>query len=146
MQQGEQSREMPAAMAGEAVLGIQRGAAGLGLLRSALDGSAEVSVVDPVEHEGKKLPTVVWKKGDLTAKIAFDPETKRVARISHRGATMTGPADVDVYPSDYTDIAGVMLPNKEVVFQNGQKFAEVTYTQRAVNPPSTPEMFTKPAA
>jgi hypothetical protein len=74
----------------------------------------------------------------------FDPATHRVAKMSLRGLGMQGPADMDIVLGDFREVSGVYLPFSEVIFQNGQKFSERTYSERKVNPELGAERFQKP--
>ncbi|HET8548068.1 MAG TPA: insulinase family protein [Bryobacteraceae bacterium] len=136
VQQGTQGREMPAEMGAEVRNGILRSGS-IGLLRSALDGSAEIAATD--------ANTILWKKGETTMRITFDPETKRVAKVAYRGMGMGGPADMEAQYRDYRKIGDVWWPHQATVLQNGQKFVEVTVTEIVLNPDLKPELFTKPA-
>jgi hypothetical protein len=137
VQQGTQTREMPAPMGAEVRNGIMRSGS-IGLLRSALDGSAEIAAAD--------AQTIVWKQGETTMRITFDPETKRVAKVAYRGIGMGGPADVEVQYSDYRKLGDVWWPHHATVLQNGQNFLDITATEIVLNPELKPEQFVKPAA
>jgi hypothetical protein len=137
MQQGTQTREMPEQMAAEVRNGITR-AGSLGLLRTALDGSAEIAATD--------ANTILWKKGDATVRMTFDPQTKRVAKLAYRGIGMSGPADVEIEFGDYRKVGDVWWPHKSNITQNGQKFGELVLNEIVFNPELKPELFTKPAA
>lgn len=145
MQQGPQTRDITGPMLKEMTVGITR-MSGIGLLRDALAGKAEVAALDPVEMDGKKLNPAVWTEGDTTIKLFFDPESKRIARMQYRGVSMQGPADFDLALGDYRKVGDVYLPYTETVFQNGQKFAESATKEAKVNSEVKNELFTKPAA
>jgi predicted Zn-dependent peptidase len=137
MQQGTQSREVPAQMATEMAKGITRGSS-IGLLRAALDGSATIAAKD--------ANTIVWSKDDTTITMTFNPETKRVAKLNYRGMGMAGPAEVEEIYGEYRKFGDVWLPASVTILQNGQKFAEVKATEVVINPELKPDLFTKPAA
>ncbi len=137
VQQGPQTREMPANMAKEAERSMAM-VGGVGLLRSVLDGKAEVNATAD--------NTVVWTRGDDKVTIVFDPASKRIAKLTYRGVGPQGPADNDVEYSDYRQVEGVYLPFHEVVMINGQKFGDREFTERKINGEVKPEIFAKPAA
>ena len=110
---------------------------GVGLLRSALEGKADIVA------SGDN--SAVWTMGGHKVSIAFDPASKRVAKLSYRGMGLQGPADLDVECADYRQVGGVYLPFHETVYQNGQKFADRAYTERKINGDVKPDIFTKPA-
>lgn len=146
MQQGPNTRDVPPAMAAEMAKSVI-GTANIGLLRAALEGKAEVSALDPVEQDGKKMNAALWKQGDFSVKILFDPETKRIAKVSYRSIGMQGtPADFEMLVGDYRESGGVQLPFQQTVYQNGEKFADISYTERKVNTGIKPEIFAKPAS
>ncbi|HLJ50325.1 MAG TPA: pitrilysin family protein [Bryobacteraceae bacterium] len=137
VQQGPQTRELPANMAKE----VERSMAmvgGVGLLRSAVDGKAEVNATGD--------NTVVWTSGEEKVTVVFDPASKRIAKLTYRGVGPQGPADNDVEYSDYRQVEGVYLPFHEIVIINGQKFGEREFTERKINGEVKPEIFAKPAA
>jgi zinc protease len=137
MSQGPQTREMPEQVAKEIRNGIMRSGS-LGLLRSALDGSAEVAATD--------ANTVIWKQGETTVRMTFDPQTKRVAKLAYRGIGMAGPADVEVEYGDYRKVGDVWWPHHANITQNGQKFGEIVLNEIVLNPEVKPDLFSKPPA
>lgn len=143
MAQGTMSRALPAEMGKAMALGAPA-AAGVGLLATILAGKAEAIALPSVEWNGKKFDAVAWKSGDDGAKILFDPETHRIARISMRMPSMQGPQDTDTDLGDYRDVSGVQLPFLETVYQSGQKAGERTITERKINSGLNPEIFKKP--
>lgn len=135
MQQGTQARDAPPAMAKEVERDLQL-VGGIGLLRSALDGKAQmVSTGDN---------TAVWTQGDIKVNVAFDPVSKRISKLTYRGMGMQGPADLDVEYADYRQVGNLYLPFKETLYQNGQKFADREYTERKINVDLKPDIFAKP--
>jgi hypothetical protein len=143
MQQGDQTRDAPPPLVEEFPKQMTR-ALGVGLLKSALDESAELAAAEPVEIEGRKLNVAIWKQGDNTTKLFFDPQTKLVVRMAYRGVGMGGVADIEVAFADFRKVGNVVLPYSETIYQNGQKFADRVLSDRAVNAEIKPEIFVKP--
>jgi zinc protease len=135
MQQGPQTRDAPPAMLKEVARDIQI-VGGVGLLRSAVEGKAEMVATGD--------NTAVWNMGDDKINVIFDPASKRIAKLSYRGMGMQGPADIDIECSDYRQVGNVFLPFKETMYHDGQKFADRDYADRKINVDVKPEIFAKP--
>ena len=136
MQQGPQTREAPPAMIKEVERDIEL-VGTVGLLRTTLDGKAQMVATGPNQ--------AVWTLGDHKVNVTFDPATKRISKLSFRGMSIQGPADLDVECSDYRQVGDVYLPFQETMLTNGQKFVERTYTDRKINVDVNPDIFAKPA-
>lgn len=118
---------------------------GIGLLREALDGKAEVAALEPKAIDGTTYDRVSWKKGDLEMVVAFDPETHRIASVSYRGLTPQGPADSELRMAEYQKAAnGLMMPMRSKTIQNGQTAAEVATTEWQFNAGAPEGAFAKP--
>jgi zinc protease len=135
MQQGAQTREAPPQMVKEVERDIEMVGA-VGVLRSTLDGKAQMVATGPDK--------AVWTMGDNKVTVTFDPASKRISKLSYRGMSMQGPADIDVECGDYRQVDNVYLPFHETVFANGQKFADREYTERKINVDVNPDLFSKP--
>lgn len=144
MAQGPNSREVPAEIAKEMGRSALT-AAGVGLLRAALSGEAEVVGLAPVEIDGKPANAALWKRDGLEMKIFADPASGLIRKLSFRALGMQGPADVEVSFDAYKPAAGLNLPTVSVVTQNGTKFAERTISAYETNTGLTPDAFKKPA-
>jgi hypothetical protein len=117
---------------------------GVGLLREAIEGRAQVSALESKTVEGTALDRVAWKKGDLEMTLGLDPATHRIVTISYRGQTMQGPAETEVRLADYRKAAnGLMVPMRATTFQNGQKAADLTITEWLFNTGIAPDTFSK---
>jgi zinc protease len=136
MMQGPMTQDAPPQFHDEFRKGILT-ACGIGLLAAALEGKAETQALDD--------NTVQWKMGAIEIKMAFDPNTRLISKLSYRGVGMGGMAETDNLLSDYREVAGLKLPFKEVVLQNGQPFGDRTVTERKVNSGLDPSVFAKPA-
>jgi len=130
---GQPANALPAPMHAE----LQRSvvvSGGIGILREALDGRAEVAALESKSVEGTMLDRISWKKGDLEMVVGFDPQTHRIATVSYRGMTMQGPADSELRFSDYQKTEnGLMVPMKTTTYQNGQKVGEVVVSEWKFN-------------
>src|SRR5260370_36713730 len=80
--QGPQTRESPE-MVKEVQLDIEL-VGGVGLLRSALEGKADIVA--------RGDNTAVWTMGRPKVSIVFDPATKRISKLSYPGKGLAGPA------------------------------------------------------
>ena len=134
---------MPAEMAPEMRRAVLLNA-GLGVLREALNGGAQVAALESKPVEGTALDRVSWKKGDLDMVLGFDQKTHLLVNVTYRGMTQQGMADSDVRISDYKPAAnGLVVPGRVVTFQNGQKVAEVTISDWQFNTGVSPDTFKK---
>jgi predicted Zn-dependent peptidase len=133
MKQGANVREMPGQA--EAMRTI-RTAGAIALLRDALDGKAEVQSTGDNE--------VLWKMGEETVRLQFDPQTHLVSKMFYRSSGPAGPVEVEQTMSDYRDVGGVQLPFKESLSQAGAPSGERTYTERRINTGIGADAFAKP--
>jgi hypothetical protein len=73
-------------------------------------------------------------KSGNSVRLDLDSATGRALKSTYRSVAMTGePATVTETYSDFKEVAGVMLPHKSTIEQNGQKFGEVTIVDRKIN-------------
>jgi hypothetical protein len=118
---------------------------GVGLLREALSGQAQVAALESKAADGASLDRVSWKKGGLEMVVAFDAATHRIASVSYRGLTAQGPADSELRVTDYQKAPnGLFVPMRATTYQNGQKAAEVVISEWRFNAGAPPETFAKP--
>jgi predicted Zn-dependent peptidase len=118
---------------------------GVGLLREALDGQAQVAALEPKTSEGTTLERVSWKRGDLEMVVGFDPTTHRIATVNYRGLTPQGPADSELRVADYQKAAnGLMVPMRATTYQNGQKAADLVISEWQFNVGAPADAFAKP--
>jgi zinc protease len=132
MKQGPQPvREMPAQAASGMAASILA-AGGIGVLRE----PAEVHALDD--------SSVLWKRGDLTMKIWFDPQSHRISKLSYTSLGPAGAAELEMTMEDYRPVGGVMLPFKSALSQNGQALGDRIFTERKVNTGIAASVFAKP--
>jgi predicted Zn-dependent peptidase len=118
---------------------------GIGVLREALEGRAEVAALEPSEVDGRTLDRVSWKKGELEMVLGLDRETHHVVHVSYRGLTPQGPADSETRLSDHQPAAGgLTVPMRSATYQNGQKAAEVVVKEWRFNTGIPADTFAKP--
>jgi zinc protease len=133
--QGQMVRELPPQLKPE-ILSMIAGAGSIGFLRAALQGQAEVQALDD--------KTVLWKQGEISARLELDPQSHRVAKMRFWSVGMNGPAEMETAMSDYRDAGGIQLPWKESMSQGGQVVGERVYTERKVNANVAADAFVKP--
>ncbi|HEV8129879.1 MAG TPA: pitrilysin family protein [Acidobacteriota bacterium] len=143
MGQGTQTMEMPPERHSEMARSLLL-QAGIGLLREALAGRAEVQALDPVELDGKKMDAGAWKRGEMTIQLLFDPETHLIAKASLRAVTPQGASDIVTLWSDYKEFSGFKVPTKIVTLRNGQKFSETIVQDVKFNTGVEAAAFAKP--
>ncbi|HEY3131910.1 MAG TPA: pitrilysin family protein [Acidobacteriota bacterium] len=143
VKQGAQVMDMPPAMNSEMMRTILL-QQGLGLLREALAGSADVQALDEAELDGKKMDSLLWKMGDNAIQVLLDRQTHLVAKISTRAVTLQGAADVTSVWSDYKAYSGLKVPTKIVTYRNGQKFSDSEVKEVQFNTGVSASAFSKP--
>jgi hypothetical protein len=118
--------------------------AGVGVLREALNGGAQVAALESKAVEGVNLDRVSWKKGDLEMVLGFDPKTHYLVNVTYRGMTQQGPADTETRLSDYKPAAnGIVAPTHVTTFQNGQQVVDVVIAEWRFNTGVTADVFKK---
>jgi zinc protease len=69
-----------------------------------------------------------------TLHLTVDPSTNMPTKEEYQLKQLTGPAaNVAIALSDFQPVAGVLLPRKQVLSQNGKKSAEITVTEALAN-------------
>jgi len=135
--------DLPSAFNGE----MQRAiliSGGIGLLREALEGRAQVAALEPKTVDGTTLDRVSWKKGDLEMIVGFDPKTHHIVNVSYRGMTPSGVAETEVRISDYKPAAnGLLVPMHTTTYQDGQKVGELVVSEWRFNTGVAPDTFQK---
>jgi zinc protease len=140
---GQPAMEMPPAMVPEMRRTILI-TSGVGVLREALEGRAQVAALESKAVEGTTLDRVSWKKDDLEMVLGFDPASRRLANVAYRGLTPEGPVDSEVRFADYkTAASGLMVPMRTTVIHNGQKAAEFVLSEWLSNTGVTADAFAK---
>jgi predicted Zn-dependent peptidase len=135
IKQGATVRDMPPTLIPEAIRTV-RSAGALGFLRDAIDGKAEVQAIG---DDG-----VLWKEGNDTAKLYFDPQTHLVSKMVYHSAGMTGAVEVEQGLSDYRPAGPIKLPFHETLTQGGHAAGDRVYTERKVNSGLTAAEFVRP--
>jgi zinc protease len=116
--------------------------AGVGVIRDALDGSAQVAALESKSVEGVSLDRVSWKKGDIEMVLGFDQKTHYLVNVTFRGMTQQGMADSEQRLSDYKPAPnGPIVPMRVVTYQNGQKVVEVVISEWRFNTGITADAF-----
>ena len=133
MKQGPQPvREMPAQAASGMAASILA-AGGIGVLR------------EPAEVQALDDSSVLWKRGEQTMKIWFDPQSHHISKLSYTSVGPAGPAELEMTMEDYRPVGAVMLPFKSSLSQNGQALGDRIFTERKVNTGIPASVFAKPA-
>jgi predicted Zn-dependent peptidase len=143
VQMGPQAQVMPPSMTGEMKRSTLMTAGGIGVIREALEGRADVQALEPAEIDGKKVEVVRWNAGDQSVRFFIDPASHRIVRAAYRSVTPQGASDVEANWSDYKDAGGLTVPGKVVMFRDGQKFSEATLKEVKFNVGLDPKAFSK---
>ena len=138
---GQGMMDLPEAMVPEMRRAVLLNA-GVGVIREALNGSAQVAALESKTVEGVSLDRVSWKKGDMEMVLGFDQKTHYLVNVSYRGMTQQGMADSEQRFSDYKPAPnGVMVPMRIVTFQNGQKVVDLVVNEWRFNTGITADAF-----
>jgi hypothetical protein len=144
MQMGPQPpAELPAAMVPEMRRGMLL-AGGIGVLREAIAGRAEVAALEPKPVNGVTLDRISWKQGELEMVLGFDPKTHLLTNVTYRAMTVQGPADAEVRVGDHKPAAnGLTVPMRVTTFNNGQQVLELVFSEWLFNTGVSPDTFKK---
>jgi zinc protease len=144
MRMGPQpASDLPAELHAEMQRAILLGA-GIGVLREALEGRAQVAALEPKSVGGTTLDRVSWKQGEIDMVLGLDPETHYIVNVTYRGLTPQGQAESESHLSDYKPAAnGLVVPMHVVTFRNGQKFAELVISEWQFNTGVSADSFVK---
>lgn len=142
--QGPKAQDLPPQFAAELTKAAFT-ASGLGLLRAALKGEAELAPLAPADVEGRPANVLLWTRNGFEVKMFIDTETNHLRKLSYRGMGMQGPTETDVVFGPYAPAGALKLPESETVFQNGNKAIQRSLAGREFNPPADPAAFRKPA-
>jgi hypothetical protein len=143
VQMGGQVQEMPAAMHAEMERSIQTSGS-IGLMRMAIDGTAEVEALEPAEVDGRRADVVRWTLAGRELRIFLDAETHLVSKLAFHAVSPQGEVNTDVIVGDYREASGVKIPWKVTGYQNGQKYLELDATEVTLNAGLDASLFTKP--
>ncbi len=116
----------------------------VGVIRDALNGSAQVAALESKQVEGATIERVSWKKGDIEMVLGFDPKTHLLVNVTYHGMSQQGPADFETRVSDFKPAAnGLVVPMHIVTYQNGQKAVDVAVSEWLFNTGVSPDIFKK---
>ena len=76
-------------------------------------------------------------------KLFIDQGTKHIIKKQFQAFTEQGPADREEFLDDYRDVSGVMVAFHTVLFDNGEKSAEVTFSEAIINAEVDEALFEK---
>ena len=66
-------------------------------------------------------------------KLFIDQETKHIIKKQFQAFTEQGPSDREEFLDDYRDVSGVMVAFHTVLIDNGEKSAEITFSEATIN-------------
>ena len=82
--------------------------------------------------------------GNELCKVGFDAGTSLPVSQHYFGETNAGPANLDVYYSDYQDVSGLKIPFNVKRMANGAVVREMTIKEMELNTKVTASAFTEP--
>jgi zinc protease len=107
-------------------------------------------------YEAQALGTVALGDKQVEAVVVTDPQTKQTVKLlidpttgllmgkEYTGSMMGAPGEIQEQYLEFNDTAGIKVPSKVELFQNGQKKGEVIVSKVAVNTGVTDATFAKP--
>lgn len=98
------------------------------------------------EMAGKpvEIIKIISGDGEISYKMAIDPETYRPAGLYYFGETLMGPADLTEIYSDYREVSGIMIPFSKTTETESGLVAEVIIKEYIVNPQIDEAIFARP--
>lgn len=104
----------------------------------------EAETVGEETLDGKETYKVrVVTKDGATMTMWYDKPSRLLLRLDTKARTQTGEVDVQVYPSDYRKVGGVLIAHKTVTRMMGME-QTVTFETIEVNKPIEAKRFVKP--
>ena len=76
-------------------------------------------------------------------KLFIDQETKHIIKKEYQGLTEQGPANREEFLDDYREVSGVMVAFHTVLVDNGEKSAEITFSEALINAEVDESLFEK---
>ncbi len=109
-------------------------------------GDYEAQAMGAVALGDKQVEAVVVTDPQTkqTVKLLIDPATNLLVGKEYTGNMMGTPGEIQEQYLEFNDTAGIKVPSKVLIFQNGQKKGEVTISKVAVNTGATDATFAKP--
>ena len=135
MAQGAAAQDLPPNLAAELAKSVLTAGGGVGLLARVAAGKADVQLLS--------TDTVLWKAGDFEVTLSFDAATHQLVKTVYKSVGMMGPAEMEIVASDFRSLAGLMLPYKEELTQNGQRLGERIISERKINSGVSGDVFLK---
>jgi hypothetical protein len=135
--------ELPESMGSELKRSVLMASGGVGAIRDALDGKAQLQTLEPAEVDGKKVDVVRWTEGDQNVRLFIDPYTHRIVKAAYRSVTPQGASDVETIWTDFKETGGITVPGKSIQYRDGQKFSEATLKDVKFNVGIDPKTFAK---
>jgi effector-binding domain-containing protein len=95
-----------------------------------------VALADAVEVDGRKCDALAVENAKSGAKgtLAFDPETRLLARAEYTAVMMGQPTRFVSWPSDYRELCGVRMAGRWKMTMNDQPYVEEEILELACGP------------
>jgi hypothetical protein len=140
---GGQTADMPGSLVTELRRGIAT-AAGLGVVRDAIEGRATVELQPGDSVRGRPCDVVRWSKDDVAVTLYYDAQTHLLVKVAYRAATPQGETDLEIQLFNHKVVDGVKVPFGVVGLQGGQRYLDLTVREVRFNTGLEPERFAKP--
>jgi predicted Zn-dependent peptidase len=104
------------------------------LLTYASNEEASVQYLGPEDINGKMTDVIlISDTPGGSIKLFIDQETKHIIKKQFQAFTEQGPSDREEFLDDYRDVSGVMVAFHTVLIDNGEKSAEITFSEATIN-------------
>ena len=140
MSQGVQP--LPAAFVEEAKKEIFRDS--IPLLTYISDKGVSVQYLGAEDVKGKMTDVILVSNTPADSlKLFIDQETKHIVKKKYQALTEQGPAEREEFLDDYREVSGVMVAFHTVLVDNGEKSAEITFSEVMLNTEVDESLFEK---
>ena len=114
------------------------------LLTYAANAETSVQYVGAEDVNGKMTDVIlISNTPGGSIKLFIDQETKHIIKKQFQAFTEQGPADREEFLDDYRDVSGVMVAFHTVLIDNGEKSAEITFSEAIINAEVDEALFEK---
>ncbi len=116
----------------------------ISLLTYASNEETSVQYIGAEDVNGKMTDVIlISNTPGGSIKLFIDQETKHIIKKQFQAFTEQGPADREEFLDDYRDVSGVMIAFHTVLIDNGEKSAEITFSEAMINAEVDESLFEK---
>jgi predicted Zn-dependent peptidase/outer membrane lipoprotein-sorting protein len=114
------------------------------LLTYISDKGVSVQYLGAEDVKGKMTDVILVSNTPADSlKLFIDQETKHIVKKKYQALTEQGPAEREEFLDDYREVSGVMVAFHTVLVDNGEKSAEITFSEVMLNTEVDESLFEK---